>query len=136
VADTIEELAEKMGRGNPDPLFGQVSVKETVDRWNQMCEAGEDTDFGRTTGLNPIAEPPFYAIELFQGCLNTQGGMKRNTKSQVLDIFGNVIPRLYAAGENGDIWTVTYQCMSNVGGGCYGYGRVAGANAAQEEPWD
>jgi hypothetical protein len=53
-----------------------------------------------------------------------------------LDIEGEVIPRLYSAGENGDIWTWVYQCMSNVGGGCYGYGRVAGENAAAEEPWD
>jgi len=134
-ADTIEELAEKIGRGNPDPLFGQVPLKETIDRWNEMCAAGQDTDWGRTKNLNPIAEPPFYAVEIFQGCINTQGGMKRNTKAQVLDIYGKPIPRLYAAGENGDIWTVTYQCMSNVGGGCYGYGRVAGQNAAAEEPW-
>ena len=62
--------------------------------------------------------------------------MRRNTNAQVLDIEGKPIPRLYSAGENGDIWTVTYQCMSNVGGWCYGFGRVAGQNAAAEEPWE
>jgi hypothetical protein len=133
-ADTIDELEKKIGR-EPDPLFGRVPLAETVARWNEMCAGKKDLDWGRVRQLDPIKTPPYYAVEFFQGVLNTQGGMVRNTKSQVLDIEGNPIPRLYSAGENGDIWTVTYQCMSNVGGGCYGYGRVAGTNAAAEEPW-
>jgi len=127
-ADNIRELATKIGR-DPDAL------EETVNRWNQFCAAGEDLDYGRTQNLTPIEGGPVYAIECFPECLNTQGGMLRTTKSQVLDIEGKPIPRLYSAGENGDIWTWIYQCMSNVGGGCYAYGRVAGQNAAAEEPW-
>jgi len=128
-ADSIEELATKIGR-DPDAL------KETIERWNESCAAGVDEEHGRTANLNPIQGPPFYAIDCFPECLNTQGGMLRNIKSQVLDIEGKPIPRLYSAGENGDIWTIVYQCMSNVGGGCYAYGRIAGANAAAETPWD
>jgi succinate dehydrogenase/fumarate reductase flavoprotein subunit len=127
-ADSISALAEAIGRDAGE-------LQATVDRWNEMCEAGEDEDYGRTQNLTPIEDGPFYAIELYPACLNTQGGMLRNTKSQVVDIYGDVIPRLYSAGENGDIWTWVYQCMSNVGAGCYGYGRVAGENAAKEEPW-
>jgi len=127
-ADTVRELATKIGR-DPDAL------EETVNRWNESCAAGEDLEWGRTTNLTPIEGGPVYAVQCFPMCLNTQGGMKRNTKSQVLDRWGKPIPRLYSAGENGDIWTWVYQCMSNVGGGCYGYGRVAGQNAAAEEPW-
>jgi succinate dehydrogenase/fumarate reductase flavoprotein subunit len=135
-ADTIQELATKLGR-EADPLFARVPLQETIDRWNELCEAGEDTDWGRTQNLTQIADKgPYYAIEVLPCCLNTQGGMVRNIKSQVIDLEGNVIPRLYAAGENGDIFTWIYQCMSNVGGGCFGYGRVAGQNAAAETPWD
>ena len=133
-ADTIKELAQKIGQ-EPDPLFGRVPLEETINRWNEFCAAGKDLDYGRTSNLTPITGGPFYAIELFPICVNTQGGMKRNTKAQVIDIRGEPIPRLYSAGENGEIWTYVYQCMSNVGGGCYGYGRVAGQNAAAEEPW-
>jgi len=133
-ADTIEELQTKIGR-EPDPLWYRVPLQETIDHWNTLCENGEDTDFGRTKRLVPFTEGPFYAMEVFPMCLNTQGGPRRNTNSQVVDIRGNVIPRLYSAGENGDIWTWVYQCMSNVGGGCYGYGRIAGRNAAAETPW-
>ena len=135
-ADTMSELASKIGRGNPDPLWGQVPLEETIERWNQFCANGEDLDYGRTVGLVPFTEGPFYAVEMFPMCLNTQGGMKRNTNSQVVDVRGKVIPRLYSAGENGDIWTWVYQCMSNVGGGCYAYGRIAGRNAAAETPWE
>lgn len=133
-ADSIDELAQKIGR-EPDELFGRVALQDTVNRWNENCKTHKDPDFKRARNLTPIAEGPFYAIQIFPVCVNTQGGMARNTKSQVIDIYGKPIPRLYSAGENGDIWTIVYQCMSNVGGGCFGYGRVAGKNAASEKPW-
>jgi succinate dehydrogenase/fumarate reductase flavoprotein subunit len=78
----------------------------------------------------------FYAIPVHKGILNTQGGMVRNPKGQVMSIEGPAIPRLYAAGECGDIWTIIYQCMSNVGGGCFAYGRAAGTNVALETAWN
>ena len=141
-ANSIRELATKIGR-DPDAL------EATVNTWNASCAAGKDLEFDTGDPLHapyvrkpellnpiPIEGEPVYAVEAFPSCLNTQGGMRRNTKAQVLDIWGEPIPRLYSAGENGDIWTVSYQCMSNVGGGCYGYGRAAGRNGAAEEPWD
>ncbi len=139
-AADIRELAKKIGR-DPDAL------EATVKKWNADCAAGKDTQFD--TGdptivpyerpkerLVPLTGSPLNAVQVYPSTLNTQGGMVRNTKSQVLDIFGKPIPRLYSAGENGDIWTWLYQCMSNVGAGCFGYGRVAGQNAAAEKPWD
>jgi len=146
-ANSIKELATKLGR-EPDPLFGRVPLEDTIRYWNESCELGVDRQFEHDDPLHvpyrrskerllpiPVEGAPVYAVEAFPRCLNTQGGMRRNTRAQVLDIEGKPIPRLYSAGENGDIWTVTYQCMSNVGGGCYGFGRVAGQNAAAEKPW-
>jgi succinate dehydrogenase/fumarate reductase flavoprotein subunit len=139
-ADTIEELAQKMGR---DP----VAVRATVDRWNASCAAGKDEQFDHgdptrapymrpANRLVPFTAGPFYAIAVHQGTLNTQGGMKRNLKSQVMSIEGPPIPRLYAAGENGDIWTILYQCMSNAGAGCIVHGRIAGEEASKLTRWD
>jgi len=139
-ADSIRELATKLGR-DPDAL------EETVNRWNASCAAGRDLEFdtgdpnfvpyGRPKELlNPIVGGPVYAVEIFPKNLNTQGGMTRNTKAQVLDKEGKPIPRLYAAGENGGFWTLLYQCESNVGSDCYGFGRVAGQNAGAETPWE
>ena len=53
-----------------------------------------------------------------------------------MSIEGPPIPRLYAAGENGDIWTILYQCMSNAGAGCLVHGRIAGEEAAKLARWD
>ena len=97
-ADSISELASLIGQ-DPDPLYGRVPLEETVARWNDLCAAGEDTDHSRAKNLVPIQGPPFYALEFFGRCLNTQGGMTRNVKAQVIDIYGEPIPRLYSAGR-------------------------------------
>ena len=126
-ADTISELATAMGR---DP----AAVGQTVDEWNIGCANGTDAVCGRTSVLVPIQTPPFYAIELKPMLLNTQGGPVRNTKAQVLDKSGNPIPRLYEAGEMGDMFSWFYECCHNVFG-CYAFGQIAGKNAAAETPW-
>ncbi len=127
--ETIKELASKIER-DPDAL------QDTVDRWNAACAAGDDREYGRTVNLNPITRAPFYAVHLIPSTVNTQGGMLRNIESQVLDVFGDPIPRLYAAGEIGDrVWANLYECAKNVGAGCIAAGRRAGKNAAAEKAW-
>jgi succinate dehydrogenase/fumarate reductase flavoprotein subunit len=143
--DTIEELATKLGR-EPDALMGRVPLQQTIDTWNASCAAGKDLEFDKgdpnftaygrpATRLVPFTAGPYYGVEIFPSCLNTQGGMVRNLQGQVLDKEGNPIPRLYAAGENGGFWNHLYQCMSNVGADCYAGGRMAGQTAADETPW-
>lgn len=65
---------------------------------------------------------------------HTMGGAKKSVKAEVLDPFGQPIPRLYVAGELGSTWGLTYQ------GACANadamvFGRVAGRNAAALENW-
>ena len=102
-ADTIEELAEKIGR---DP----ATLRATVDRYNEMCAKGVDEDFGRDIEtMAPIEEGPFYSVELTPCVVATTGGAVRNPKSQVLDWNENVIPHLYTAGELGSYVSNLYQ---------------------------
>jgi predicted oxidoreductase len=62
--------------------------------------------------------------------------MLRNVEGQVISVFGQPIPRLFAAGEGGDrMWANLYECTKNVGAGCMAAGRKAGKNAAAEKPW-
>ena len=127
-ANTITELA------------GTISVDATtlegsVNRWYQQCEAGQDQEYGRTKMLSPIAEPPFYAIELSPSMLNTQGGPRRNAKGQIVRPNGTAIPRLYSAGELGSIYSYLYQGTGNIGE-CLAFGRIAGRNAVAEQLWD
>lgn len=39
---------------------------------------------------------------------HTMGGPKKSVKAEVLDPFGEPIPRLYVAGELGSTWGLTY----------------------------
>ena len=129
-ADTIEELAGKIGI---DP----VALGEAVDTYNTNAEVGVDPEFGRTgAGLAPVRTPPFYAVEGYAGYYGTFGSLQINTKAQVIDVSGAVIPRLYAAGENA-IGHLGYHYPSGGNGIADGhaFGRIAGRLAAASTPW-
>nr|WP_201280332.1 FAD-binding protein [Hassalia byssoidea] len=61
-----------------------------------------------------VYAPPYYAMQLMPLLYNTQGGPRRDKQARVLDPDGNLIPRLYAAGEFGSIWGFRYQTSTNV----------------------
>ncbi|MGE5269298.1 MAG: FAD-binding protein [Thiohalocapsa sp.] len=126
-ADTLPALATLLGL---DPS----ALMESVRSWNRACDAGCDGEFGRTLMLEPIAEPPFYAVELSPSMLNTQGGPRRNDKAQIVRPDGTPIARLYSAGELGSIYSYLYQGTGNIGE-CLAFGRIAGRNAAAEPAW-
>ena len=133
-AGSIEELTEKI-RAHPDNK-NNMTTKElvkSVNRFNELCALGIDEDFGREPELmGPIAKGPFYALPLFPGGPNTKGGLKANEKRQVVDWDGNVIARLYAAGEIASVFKYVYQAGGNVGE-CIVCGRVAALNAVKED---
>jgi hypothetical protein len=110
-------------------------LAETVQTWNQYCEAQEDLDFGRTLMLAPIDTAPFYAVELSPAMLNTQGGPRRNEKGQIVRPDGTPIPRLYSAGELGSIYSYLYQGTGNIGE-CLAFGRISAHHAMAETPWE
>ena len=106
-----------------------AALADTVGRWNRYCDAEHDADFGRTLMLAPIADGPFYAVELSPSMLNTQGGPRRNERGQIVRPDGTPIPRLYSAGELGSIYSYLYQGTGNIGE-CLAFGRISGRNAA------
>lgn len=120
-ADTLEELAEQID-------LDAETLKATVDEWNEMVEKGEDTAFGRTRGMEkPIGEGMYYAIKVVPTAHTTAGGVRINTKGQVLDKNEEPIPGLYAGGE------VTGGVHDGVSAvcGCIVYGRICGVSAAE-----
>ena len=130
-ADTIEELAEKIGA---DP----ATLAKTVEEWNAYCETGVDPDFDRREDFGPIVTPPFYADIVRPGVLGSASGLKTNIETQVLDASGNVIPGLYAAGMSmGGNWMPPF--CPGCGWAILGtmvWGRKAGQNIAAEQPWE
>ena len=75
-ADTLERLADQIRRDlDPNGLMDPSLLRATVKRYNDHCRRGEDLDFGKDREwLEPIEGPPYYAVKLWPGGPNTQGG--------------------------------------------------------------
>lgn len=126
-ADTLEELAEKIGC-EPETLTA------TVERYNTMCDAGEDTDYyKKPVFLTPVKEGPFYALKVGPALLAVTGGLRVNTDFQCLDADGQPIEGLYALGNcMGDITAIDYpiNVAGNSHGRCITYGYLLGKDLA------
>ena len=135
-ADTIEELAVQI-RADPENrnLLNTAAVMETVDKFNNACSAGRDSEFGRSpVTMGPVKTPPFYAMKLYPGGPNTKGGIDADAQRRVLNWSGIPIPRLFTAGEISSVFKFAYQAGGNLTD-CIVCGRVAGRNAAKLKPW-
>lgn len=126
-ADTLEELAGKIVNKYYESIaMDPATLVATVERYNELVDAGTDEDFGKEGMTAKIATPPFYAAWSTPGFHDTTTGLRVNRKMQVMDLFGEVIPGLYCCGE------------SSGGQRIHGLGRVitsgyiAGKNAAIE----
>ena len=91
-ADTLEELAEKMG-------IDAQQLVATVEEYNASVEKGVDEAFGREKALSKLETAPFYAASGKPSNHICAGGILTDGKAQVLDADNNPIEGLYAAGE-------------------------------------
>jgi hypothetical protein len=73
-------------------------------------------------------------MPLWPGGPSLYGGPVRNAMAQICDEDRNAIPRLYSAGENGDAGFGLLDALTN-NGQMVAWGRIAGNNAAAENPW-
>lgn len=122
-AETIEEAAE----------FFNVPVdalKATIERVNTFAANGKDEDFNHRAGLVAMTEGPFYIQKAVPSIHHTMGGIVIDVDTHVIDVNGNVIPGLYAAGEV----TGGIHGSNRLGGNAIAditvFGRTAGVNAA------
>ena len=128
-ADTLRELATLIDR-DPDQL------EKVVAEYNDAVRNGKDDKFDRNIGrMAEIITPPFYAVEIVPAIVAHTGGAKRNSKSEVLDFYGNPIPRLYEVGEMGSMISNIYQNGSFLTE-CMISGQIAGRETITLEPWN
>ena len=129
-ADTIEELAQKIGV--PVETF-----KATITRYNELAKIGRDLDFSkRADRITPINQPPYYAGKTDITFFCIVSGLNNNPDLQPLDNDYNAIPGLYLAGNiAGNRYGVMYpsMCPGISNGMCVHFGRIAGLNAANLE---
>lgn len=125
-ADTLEELAQQIGI-DPEKLT------QTVEDYNDMCEATDTQFFKDKKFMRPIKKGPFYAGKFRPGGYGTLGGIKINDTAEVLDNNWDPIPGLYAAGtDTCTIYGDSYMFLlpGNTMGYCLNTGRFAGESAA------
>ena len=125
-ADSVGELAKKIG------LPADV-VEKTVSDHNRYLKEGKDPDFNKpiTKAMLPLDKGPFYAVAQWPAVHHTMGGLRINKNAQVIDIFGAVIPKLYAAGEVAGGVHGSNRLGTNATADCVVFGRIAGINAAK-----
>jgi succinate dehydrogenase/fumarate reductase flavoprotein subunit len=108
-ADTLEELAKKMGL---DDLATENFIAQ-VERFNKYAADGKDPEFHRGEStfdqggpgrpadcLEAMTVKPYYAAEIVPFVQGTKGGPRINEHGQVMHVNGDIVPRLYACGNN------------------------------------
>ena len=85
--------------------------------------------------MTPIRTPPYYGAPVWATLSNTQGGPVHDAESRVIDVYGEPISRLYAAGELGSSFGHLYLSGGNIAE-CFVTGRIAGKNAAGLTAWE
>jgi len=118
IRERLERIAAHTGALQLADGFG-AELRRTIATFNRYAERGVDLDFKRgqepiqvdgsgpgrpgshpNRTMYPIAsEGPFYCIITAAGVLDTKGGPRINTRSQVLRRDGSPVPRLYGAGN-------------------------------------
>ena len=136
VADTIEELADKLGF--------EGEAKETflaeVDKYNGFYDAQEDADFGKEAyRLSELRTPPFFGGWYGASFLTTVDGLRINEDMQVIDLNDEVIPGLYAAGDcSGSLFANNYPelVVACACGRTVTFGRHVARHVAEQAGYD
>mgnify|MGYP000775442274 FL=1 len=108
-ADTLEELADKMGfTGAAKDTF-----LATVERYNELYDKQNDEDFGKPAyRLSAIRTAPFYGCWLGASLLTTEQGIAINDKGQALDTNNQPMEGLYVTGDmSGSFFANNYPCL-------------------------
>jgi tricarballylate dehydrogenase len=134
-AASLAELAEKIAVP-ADELAATVATFHaacpTSDGFNPLA-----CDGLATTGIEPrksnwartIDTPPFRAWPIIAANCFTFGGLKVNERARVINLNGDEIPGLYAAGETVGLYYKVYPGATSVMRGAV-TGRIAGQDAA------
>ena len=101
-ADTVEELVAQLG-------LPEATV-DTVNHYNELCAAGQDTDFYKSPEkLIGITDGPFYGCSYKPMLLVVLGGTRTNIDLQALDANDEPIPGLFNVGTMiGDFYSGVY----------------------------
>ena len=139
-ADTLEELAAKMGDVNPEGFLKTVrefnAAVRTEVPFDPTIKDGRCTvgiEPRKSNWANRLDTPPYEAYNTTCGITFTFGGLRINPETgQVFDVNMQPIPGLYTAGEMvGGVFYFNYPAGAGLVSGTV-FGRIAGAGAAAQ----
>ena len=142
-AESLPALADIIGCDG-------LQLEETVATWNAQVADLDDADFHRGKSINdthwgdgtrtesatlgPIDKPPYYAVQVRPGALGTKGGPLTNANAQVLNLDGEIIKGLYAAGNAmASAMGMAYGGAGGTLGPCMVFGYLAGRHSVQSQ---
>jgi tricarballylate dehydrogenase len=139
-ADTLEEFARKLEGVNAAQFLKTVAEYNAAVRtdvpFNPNIKDGRCTvglEINKSNWANTIDQPPFEGYAVTCGITFTFGGLRINTKAQVLNTDYEPIQGLYAAGELvGGLFYFNYPGGSGLTAGAV-FGRIAGTEAARQK---
>ncbi len=140
-APTLNALAELLG-------IDATGLQSSAEDFNRAADLGVDAAFGKGSTaynrylgdaahapnpcLGPLRQGPFYAVKVYAGDIGTACGIRCNENAQALDASGQVVPGLYAAGN--DMHSVMggqYPAPGITLGPALTFGWIAGQHLAQ-----
>ena len=139
-SDDLAELARMM-------TVPEAQLLATVSRFNEMCRAGDDSDFNRgrsaydryygdptitpNPNLRALDNGPFYAVKMTLSDLGTFGGLCADGHARVLREDGSVVDGLYAIGNTAaNAFGTTYPGAGATIAQGLVYGYIAARDAA------
>lgn len=147
-ADTPEELATLI---DVDP----TNLSATIERFNGFVDNAYDEDFhrgenyldtkmftntdkeGPLATLGKIQTPPFYATEVSPCEIGTCGGPRINEHAQAYHVSGELIPRLFVAGNNSGVGGPgDYGGAGGTCGPALTFSYIAAKSITALEPWE
>jgi tricarballylate dehydrogenase len=139
IAGSIEEMVAGMDGIDRTALFATIAGYNAAVRrdvpFNPRAKDGKATTglaIPKSNWATPIEQAPFEAYPCTNGITFTFGGVRIDRQGRVLDVDGNVIPRLYAAGEMvGGLFYFNYPGGAGLASAAV-FGRLAGRSAASD----
>jgi succinate dehydrogenase/fumarate reductase flavoprotein subunit len=154
LAERLETIAEHTGALTLADGFA-ARLRESIATFGAYAERGRDEEFGRgelpieidgsgpgrvgnhpNRTMYPLSpQGPYYCVIVAASAMDTKGGPRINTKSELLRTDGTPIPRLYGAGN----------CVASPSAAAYWsggvtlglamtYGYIAGQEVSSLEP--
>ena len=122
IVDKIEAFEPQM------QALSDAELRAKTAEFRNRYDNGEDLDFGKVMAstMVKIEDGPYYALPQFPSVHHTMGGLVIDTMTRVIDIYGQPIDGLYAAGEVTGGVHGTNRLGSNADADACGFGYISG----------